>query len=108
VWINGQPAERAADSGNGVRVRRGPDAQGRTTVETVHDGARARLKPGQTWDPESGQVLDCSQCAQPSPAATAALPSEPAQRAAAEEQGSATASPDEPGKNASLKGRKRL
>jgi hypothetical protein len=107
VWINGQPAEAAAISGNGVRTRRGRDAQGLTTVEIVRDGARVRLKPGQTWDLASGRVLDCAQCVQPSPAAAADLQSEPAPPADAQEQGSATASPDEKG-DASLKSRARL
>lgn len=81
VWINGRQVDAAALARGRLQMRHGPDAQNRVTLESRDDGAAARLKPGQAWDPVSGDVTDCVQCGAPqAPAVTA--PVEPAAAAA--------------------------
>lgn len=73
VWINGEPATAL---GKAVRVRSGPDRQQRVTLEVGRDGASARLKPGQAWEPATGTVHDCATCGQaPMPVPAGAEPS---------------------------------
>lgn len=81
VWVNGRQADAAALARGRLQMRHGPDAQNRVTLESGDDGAVARLKPGQAWDPVSGDVTDCIQCGAPqAPAVTP--PVEPAAAAA--------------------------
>lgn len=77
VWINGAPA---TVPGQGVRVRSGGTRPGdRVTLEVGRSGALVRLKPGQAFDPVTGQVHDCIACgaAPPPPAAPGPPPPEP-------------------------------
>ncbi len=99
VWINGQPASVSAVPGSGLQVRRGPDSQNRVTVGVERAGAAARLKPGQAWDPASGEVSDCVQCDQPplAPAADVPAATPAAEAAASLAAGFAVASADAPG-----------
>ena len=62
VWVNGSRVDR---SHGRVQLRRGPDESNRVTLEDATDGATARLKPGQFWDPATGQVADCYGCGAP-------------------------------------------
>ena len=59
VWVNGTRA--SAGPGQPVQLRRGPDKNNRVTLEDA-EGATARLKPGQFWDPGTGRVADCYGC----------------------------------------------
>jgi hypothetical protein len=80
VFVNGRPAHEVEGD---VQVRRGPDSENRVVVEAGRSGARARLKPGQTWDVASGEVLDCLRCAEAAPdPIPAADPSDTEQSAA--------------------------
>ncbi len=90
VWINGQPAEVAAGRLRGLQIRQGPDSQNRVTLEAGRLGARARLKPGQTWDVATGTVMDCLRCAgRPSAPPKRALATEPADAATPDGGGAA-------------------
>jgi hypothetical protein len=62
VWVNGREIDAATSARSRVHLRHGPDAQNRVTLEEGDDGASARLKPGQAWDPASGRISDCAQC----------------------------------------------
>ena len=81
VWVNGSRVDR---SHGRVQLRRGPDTANRVTLEDATDGATARLKPGQSWDPATGQVADCYGCGAPAvPAKLVPLPAPPAPAASA-------------------------
>lgn len=57
VWVN-EDSTLAGDRVAGdLRVHSG-HIRGDTVVIELPDGRIVRLKPGQTWDPESGQVVD--------------------------------------------------
>lgn len=67
AWINGAPGtpgELVQDDGRRLRI--GPDA-----VELGAAAARARVKPGQTYDPAAGRVVESFERA---PADAAAAP----------------------------------
>lgn len=86
VWVNG----RQAGSGTaGIRLRQGPDAANRVTIEAPADGSSVRLKPGQFWEPATGRVADCYGCG------TAARPADAAP-ATATEMAPAEATADKP------------
>jgi hypothetical protein len=85
VFVNGRPAHEIEGD---VQVRRGPDSENRVVFEAARSGERARLKPGQTWDVASGDVLDCLRCAE-----RAAAPVAAADSAGAEQLPAAGAAP---------------
>ncbi len=69
AWINGTPGTRrelatarGLESGRELRI-------GRDAVEIEEDHARARVKPGQTFEPHAGRVVESFESA---PAAAAA------------------------------------
>lgn len=75
VCVNG----RQASSGTGgIRLKQGPDATNRVTLEAPADGSSVRLKPGQYWEPATGRVANCYGCG------TAARPADAAPATAAE------------------------
>lgn len=55
VWVNSGSTLQGAAVGEGLAAGR---VEGATVVITLPDGKRIRLKPGQTWDPDSGTVID--------------------------------------------------
>lgn len=57
VWVNDGSTLQGAAVGQGLAAGR---VEGATVVVTLPDGRQARLKPGQTWDPETGRVVDVS------------------------------------------------
>lgn len=65
VWINGQQVDSRTAAVGRVQMRGGPDVQNRVTVEAGAEGATARMKPGQTWNPVTGKINDCVQCNAP-------------------------------------------
>ncbi len=74
VWINGRELDPATMARSRVRLRHGPDAENRVVLEEGDEGASARLKPGQAWDPASGSVSDCRDCDVPRTPVTATEP----------------------------------
>ena len=78
VWINGQQVDSRTTAVGHVQLRNGPDVQNRVTVEAGAEGATARMKPGQAWNPATGKINDCIQCnapqAAPKPAENTAAP----------------------------------
>lgn len=75
VWVNGS---RAEDPVGPIRLRAGPDRSNGVTLEDTADGATARLKPGQYWEPATGLVANCYGCGPVAPAPEAPLSSTPA------------------------------
>jgi len=76
VWVNGT---RAGAGDDRIRLRRGPDAANRVTLEAAAGGTSARLKPGQYWEPATGRVANCYGCdAPPKAAEVAPAPAETA------------------------------
>lgn len=69
VWVNGR---RTGGADARIRLRQGPDASSRVTLEDSADGSAARLKPGQYWEPATGHVANCYGCAAPAKAQDAA------------------------------------
>jgi hypothetical protein len=59
VWVNGR---RTGEADARIRLRKGPDAANRVTLETPADGSSVRLKPGQYWEPSTGRVANCYGC----------------------------------------------
>lgn len=57
VWLNEQSTLEGDRVGGDLRVESGR-LDGQTVVIRLPDGRRIRLKPGQRYDPESGQVVD--------------------------------------------------
>lgn len=57
VWVNDASSVDDARLPDDLEVHSGR-LDGATVVVTLPDGRRIRLKPGQTWDPESGRVVD--------------------------------------------------
>jgi hypothetical protein len=58
AWVDGRPVLRAEDSDEGMRVdTRDAGADG-TPVTLLQGGQAVRLKPGQTYLPEQGQVSE--------------------------------------------------
>ncbi|WP_139150885.1 hypothetical protein [Halofilum ochraceum] len=55
VWVNSGNTLQGTAVGEGLAAGR---VEGATVVVTLPDGKQVRLKPGQTWDPESGEVVD--------------------------------------------------
>jgi hypothetical protein len=55
VWVNSGNTLAGSAVGDGLSAGR---MEGATVVVTLPDGRQVRLKPGQTWDPESGTVVD--------------------------------------------------
>lgn len=55
VWVNGGNTLQGTAVGDGLAAGQ---VEGATVVVTLPDGKQVRLKPGQTWDPESGKVVD--------------------------------------------------
>ena len=54
AWINGIPGtrgDRLAREGQALRI-------GRDSVDIAEDAARARVKPGQTFEPADGRVVE--------------------------------------------------
>jgi len=62
VWVNGS---RTGAANARIRVRKGPDATNRVTLEAAADGSTVRLKPGQYWEPATGHVANCYGCSSP-------------------------------------------
>lgn len=61
VWLNGVARNEHGPETELAHSRGVPDAESRLVI-TSHGGARARLKPGQVWDPARGTLHDCRQC----------------------------------------------
>lgn len=57
VWVNDGSTVDDAPLPDDIRVRSGR-LDGATAVVTLPDGRTVRLKPGQTWDPDTGRVVD--------------------------------------------------
>lgn len=57
AWVNGRQLPLAMP----------PDAQNRVSLSASGAGSPLRLKPGQSWDPVTRRVRECSQCAAPLP-----------------------------------------
>lgn len=57
AWVNGRQRPLAKP----------PDAQNRVSLSAPGAGSPLRLKPGQSWDPATGRVRECGQCAAPLP-----------------------------------------
>lgn len=57
AWVNGRQLPLAMP----------PDAQNRVSLSAPGVGSPLRLKPGQSWDPVTRRVRECSQCAAPLP-----------------------------------------
>lgn len=55
VWVNSGNTLQGTAVGEGLTAGR---VEGATVVVTLPGGKQVRLKPGQTWDPESGTVID--------------------------------------------------
>lgn len=55
VWVNEGSTLSGSHFGEGISAGR---IEGSIVVVTLPDGRRVRLKPGQTWDPERGKVVD--------------------------------------------------
>jgi hypothetical protein len=58
AWVDGRPVLRAEDSEEGMRVNTrdaGPDG---AAVTVLQGGQAVRLKPGQTYLPDQGEVSD--------------------------------------------------
>lgn len=55
VWVNSGNTLQDAAVGEGLAAGR---VEGATVVINLPDGGQVRLKPGQTWDTESGAVVD--------------------------------------------------
>lgn len=69
VWVNGRRTD-GADAR--IRLRQGPDAANRVTLEAPGEGSSGRLKPGQYWEPATGRVANCYGCDTPPKAAEVA------------------------------------
>lgn len=65
VWVNGR---RTGGADAGIRLRQGPDASNRVTLEDPAEGSSGRLKPGQYWEPATGHVANCYGCGAPAKA----------------------------------------
>lgn len=57
VWLNDDSTLAGDGVGGELRVHSGRIEGGRVIVD-LPDGRSVRLRPGQTWDPESGRVVD--------------------------------------------------
>lgn len=57
VWLNDDSTLAGDRIGGELRVHSG-SIRGDTVTVELPDGRIVRLKPGQTWDPESGRVVD--------------------------------------------------
>lgn len=57
VWVNDDSTLAGDDIGGELRVRSGR-IEGDIVIVELPDGRHVHLKPGQTWDPESGRVVD--------------------------------------------------
>lgn len=57
VWVNDASTVDDARLPDDLRVHSGR-LDGATVTVTLPDGRTIRLKPGQTWDPDSGRVVD--------------------------------------------------
>lgn len=57
VWVNDRSTLTGDRIEGDLRVRSGR-IEGSTVVVELPDGRTVRLKPGQTWDPESGRVIE--------------------------------------------------
>jgi hypothetical protein len=68
AWLNGRAVRPGMAQADGVSIDPGPATAG-VTVTSAAAGARARLKPGQAWDPGTGKVSECLRCARGDPAA---------------------------------------
>ncbi|GEM_PF-3650995 len=55
VWVNDGNTFQGSAVGDGLAAGR---VEGATVVVTLPDGKQVRLKPGQTWDPDSREVLE--------------------------------------------------
>ena len=55
VWVNSGNTFQGSAVGEDLNAGR---VEGGTVVVTLPDGKQVRLKPGQTWDPDSGTVVD--------------------------------------------------
>lgn len=55
VWVN--EGSTIQGIGEGIRIDSG-QIRGDSVVVRLPDGRRVRLKPGQEWDPERGEVVD--------------------------------------------------
>jgi hypothetical protein len=91
AWLNGRAVRPGMGQADAVSIDPGPATAG-VTVTSAADGARARLKPGQAWDPGTGKVSECLRCARGDPAAREAEPEpEPEQPSADTTDGEAKA-----------------
>jgi hypothetical protein len=75
VWVNGRALDATDGAAAAVQVGAGPNGGDRVAIRPGKHAAPVRLKPGQTWNPDTGEVTDCVQCVAPRPAVGAA-PSE--------------------------------
>lgn len=57
VWLNDRSTLAGDEVEGDLHVHSGR-IEGSTVVVVLPDGRSVRLKPGQTWDPESGRVID--------------------------------------------------
>jgi hypothetical protein len=57
VWANGRNTLGDGHLSDDLRINNG-QIEGSTVVITLSDGREVRIKPGQVWDPDSGQVVD--------------------------------------------------
>lgn len=57
VWLNDDSTLAGDDVGGDLRVHSGR-IEGNSVIVDLPDGRHVHIKPGQTWDPESGRVVD--------------------------------------------------